>query len=44
MAPIKLAVNGAGRIGRLAIRLAFEKPEVFTLVHVSSSGPGDVVL
>lgn len=38
MAPIKVAVNGCGRIGRLALRIAFERPEVFEIVHLNDLG------
>ena len=35
MAPIKVGLNGFGRIGRLAFRLMFEHPDVFEVVHVN---------
>lgn len=35
MAPIRVALNGCGRIGRLALRFAWEHPETFELVHLN---------
>ena len=35
MAPVKVAINGAGRIGRLALRLAWAQPDAFELVHIN---------
>lgn len=35
MAPKNVAVNGCGRIGRLAIRLAWARPDAFSLVHLN---------
>ena len=43
MAPIKVAVNGCGRIGRLAIRLAWALPEQFEIVHMNDITPADSV-
>ncbi len=36
--PAKVAINGCGRIGRLALRLAFERPEAFEIVHLNDLG------
>mmetsp|Transcript_11540 Transcript_11540/g.20490 ORF Transcript_11540/g.20490 Transcript_11540/m.20490 type:complete len:347 (-) Transcript_11540:727-1767(-) len=35
MSPTRVAVNGCGRIGRLAIRLLWERPDEFQLVHLN---------
>ena len=35
MAPVRVALNGCGRIGRLVIRFAWDHPEVFELVHLN---------
>lgn len=35
MAPVRVAINGCGRIGRLAFRVAFDRPDEFEIVHLS---------
>lgn len=35
MAPVKVAINGCGRIGRLAFRVAFDRAEAFEFVHLN---------
>lgn len=35
MAPKTAALNGCGRIGRLAFRLAWEKPEALQITHLN---------
>jgi len=35
MAPVRVAINGCGRIGRLAFRLAFDRPDDFEIVHLN---------
>jgi glyceraldehyde 3-phosphate dehydrogenase len=35
MAPTKVAINGCGRIGRLAFRVAFERSDEFEFVHLN---------
>ncbi|GBF99581.1 glyceraldehyde-3-phosphate dehydrogenase [Raphidocelis subcapitata] len=35
MAPVKVAINGLGRIGRLAFRAAFDRSDVFDFVHLN---------
>ncbi|KAI8468556.1 MAG: hypothetical protein J3K34DRAFT_426853 [Monoraphidium minutum] len=35
MAPVKVAINGLGRIGRLAFRLAFDRGDVFDFVALN---------
>ncbi|EFN55997.1 hypothetical protein CHLNCDRAFT_145382 [Chlorella variabilis] len=38
--PIKAALNGAGRIGRLVLRLAFdERQDLFQIVHINEPSP-----
>ncbi|MBL7150397.1 type I glyceraldehyde-3-phosphate dehydrogenase [Candidatus Microgenomates bacterium] len=39
---IKLAINGFGRIGRLAFRIALEYPEQIRVVAINTSGKMDV--
>lgn len=43
MAPVKVAVNGIGRIGHLAVRLVFERPDKFELVHLNDIGSCDSI-
>lgn len=38
MAPVKVALNGIGRIGHLAVRLVFERPDKFEIVHLNDIG------
>ncbi|KAG2496542.1 hypothetical protein HYH03_005365 [Edaphochlamys debaryana] len=35
MAPVKVVLNGCGRIGRLAFRIAWACPDVFEFVHLN---------
>ncbi|KAF6254120.1 hypothetical protein COO60DRAFT_1703479 [Scenedesmus sp. NREL 46B-D3] len=35
MAPVKVAINGCGRIGRLAFRAAFDQADKFEFVHLN---------
>ncbi|GLI67847.1 hypothetical protein VaNZ11_012137 [Volvox africanus] len=35
MAPVKVLLNGCGRIGRLAFRVAWAQPDVFQFVHLN---------
>lgn len=35
MAPVRVAINGCGRIGRLALRAAFARPDEFEIVHLN---------
>jgi len=44
MAPIKVAINGCGRIGRLAFRAAFDQADQFEIVHLNDLAAGNVAL
>jgi glyceraldehyde-3-phosphate dehydrogenase/erythrose-4-phosphate dehydrogenase len=44
MAPIKVAINGCGRIGRLAFRAAFDQEDQFEIVHLNDLAAGNVAL
>jgi glyceraldehyde 3-phosphate dehydrogenase len=33
--PKNTAINGCGRIGRLALRLAWQQADAFTIVHLN---------
>jgi glyceraldehyde 3-phosphate dehydrogenase len=35
MAPVNVAINGLGRIGRLALRIAWAQPERFNITHMN---------
>jgi glyceraldehyde 3-phosphate dehydrogenase len=35
MAPVQVAINGCGRIGRLAFRAAFDQADKFDFVHLN---------
>ena len=35
MTPKRVSINGCGRIGRLALRLAWARPDAFTIVHLN---------
>jgi glyceraldehyde 3-phosphate dehydrogenase len=41
--PVSFAVNGAGRIGRLVIRLAWERPEALSLVALNDIASAESV-
>eukprot|EP00955_Chlamydomonas_euryale_P016381 175175-Chlamydomonas_euryale.AAC.1 len=43
MAPVKVAINGCGRIGRLALRIAWEQPDKFEIVHLNDITPAESV-
>lgn len=43
MPPVRVAVNGCGRIGRLVVRLAWECPDLFTLASLNDIASAESV-